>query len=255
MTPLERKTRRLFHPESNRIVMLPLDHGISDGMVEGLDDVPTLLNLVSTNSVQAVVLNKGTARRRIADVPMSTHLGIQLSGSTKHGLPPYAKTLVCTIHEAARLGADFVSLHINIGNDFEDRMLTDLGQVTDDAHLLGIPVLAVIQPEGGQIVDKLDRILIGHCIRLGSELGADIIGVPYSGDSKTFSAAVSTSNSPVVLTGGPSRPLFDDFCELITEAMDCGASGVCIGRNIFQNPEPIAALDRIVGLVHGFTKA
>ncbi len=250
MTPLERKTQHLFHPESNRIVLLPLDHGVHDGMVEGLEDIASMLQLASAHSVQAVVLNKGTARARLADVPLHTHMGIQLSGSTKHGIPPYAKTLVCSINEAARLGADFVSLHINIGNDFEDRMLTDLGQVTDDAHLYGIPVLVVIQPEGGQIVDKLDRILISHCIRIGSELGADMIGVPYSGDPKTFSAAVTASNAPVVLTGGPSRPLFDDFCSLLEEGLNCGARGACIGRNIFQNTDPAMALCRVIDIVH-----
>jgi class I fructose-bisphosphate aldolase len=141
-------------------------------------------------------------------------------------------------------------MHLNIGNDLEDRMLADLGALTDEAHLLGLPVMAVLYAVGGQIVQELDPSLVAHCIRLGGELGVDLIGVPYSGDAESFGAAAAASPAPVVIVGGQSRPDFDSFLGMAAEALDAGAAGVAVGRNIFQNPDPLARLDQLAALVH-----
>ena len=130
-------------------------------------------------------------------------------------------------------------------------MLTDFGMVTDEAHALGIPVMATIYARGGQIVNELDSSLIAHSIRLGGELGADVVCVPYSGDPQSFSLAVACCPVPVLATGGPNQPDWKSFKAQVGEVMQAGAAaGVCMGRNIFQHPEPIAALAEICELVH-----
>jgi class I fructose-bisphosphate aldolase len=245
-----RRIARMFDPVSQRIVVLALDHGSSLGMVPGIERIPEILEGLLKRNVQGVVLNKGLARNMGASVPIETNIFIQVSAGTRHGLPDYNKAVICSVSEAMRLGADAISIHVNIGNDLEDRMLMDLGVVTDDAHQLGIPVMATIFPRGGQIVNGLDPSLIADCIRLGAELGPDLVCVPWSGDARSFSAAVKASPTPVLIAGGEIQANFDGYCETMAECMDAGAAGVVVGRNVFQDSDPLARLDRLLDVVH-----
>lgn len=246
-----RRLARLFDPDSGKSLVLALDHGARLGMLPGLANLPLIVDGLASRRVQGVVLNKGFARVHALDVPPQMTMIVQLSGGTKHGEPPYSSSLVCSPVEAARLGADGVGLHINIGNEYEDRMLSDLGQATDDAHSLGLPLLATICPRGRSVVNELDPYLIAHCIRVGAELGADIVCAPYSGHAPSFAEAVEASPAPVLVAGGPGKPDFDSFLAMLGEALDTGAAGVCIGRNIFEQPDPLARLDAVIATVHG----
>lgn len=242
MNACSRRCQRLFHPHSHTSLLLPLDHGISEGMIQGLDNMSSLLKGLDPQVVQGVILHKGMAAALLEELDPRINLIIHLSAGTRHAIPPYAKSLVCSVQEAVRLGADAVSVHVNMGNDCEDRMLTDLGMVTDEAHLLGIPVLAMIYARGGQIVNELDPTLVAHSIRLGAEMGADLVKVPYSGDPESFSKAVRACPVPVLIAGGPKKSDYKTFLHMVAEAMDCGAQGVSIGRNIFQHHNPAKAL-------------
>jgi class I fructose-bisphosphate aldolase len=162
-----RKLSRLFDARSGRTVLVPLDQGVGEGMLPGLDDFPGLLGMIRDFPVQGVVLNKGALRSCLSELPANIQAAAQLSGGTRHAVPPYIRSLVCSVHEALRLGADLVVAQVNIANDLEDRMLGDLGAVCDEAHNLGVPALAVIQPKGDRIVNEMDPSLICHCIRLG----------------------------------------------------------------------------------------
>jgi len=246
-----RKVTRLFDPASGRAVLLPLDHGVGEGMLPGIEDIPGLLAMIREFPVQGVVLNKGPLRTCLAEVPAALQVAGQLSGGTRHAVPPYARSLVCSTHEAARLGADLVAVQVNIANDLEDRMLADLGLACDDAHNLGMPILAIIQPKGDRIVNEMDPSLICHCIRLGAELGADIVGVPYSGDAKSFARTCEAVSPPVLITGGPSRPDFASFLSMVGQALSAGAAGTCVGRNVLQQADPREALAQLVAVVHG----
>jgi class I fructose-bisphosphate aldolase len=247
----DRKLARLFHPQTGKTVIAPLDHGVMEGMLAGLEELPRLLEMVGEFPVQGIMLNKGALRAYLPDVPLYAMAVAQLSGGTRHCLPPYARSLMCGTAEALRLGADMVAVQVNIANELEDRMLADMGAIVDEAHGLGVPVLALIAPKGDRVVNEVDTSLINHCIRLGAELGADVTGVPYSGDARSFSRAVAASSAPVLVTGGPSRADFKGFATMVADALAAGAAGACIGRNVFQNPNPREALRRIVEIVHG----
>lgn len=250
MIGILRKLKRFFPAPDGRAVILSLDHGASEGMLAGLGRLPELIDQLNGRNVQGVVLNKGYARSQGLALHASTPLIMQLSAGTRHGLPAWNKALVCSVPEALRLGADAVSIQINIGNELEDRMLADFGSVTEEAHQHGLPVLAVIYAKGDRIVKELDPSLINHCIRLGGELGADMVSVPYTGDAASFSVAVQSCPAPVLVAGGPPQSGFDAFLRMTGEALECGAAGVCMGRNIFQQEQPIEALDKLIELVH-----
>lgn len=246
-----RKLQRFFLNPSRRTVLLALDHGLSEGMAPGIATIPELIENAHKNSLQGIILNKGLARAHAASLSPEVLLVVQLSAGTRHGIPSYNKSVVCSIPAAQRLGADAVCMQLNIGNDLEDRMISDFGMLTDEAHLAGLPVIALLYPRGGQIVNEFDPSLIAHCIRLGGELGADLICTPFSGEASSFGDAIAASPAPVLVGGGPSQPEFSGELKMIGEALECGASGVCIGHNIFQRPDPLQCMEQIVRLVHG----
>ena len=138
-----------------------------------------------------------------------------------------------------------------LAGPFSGMMLADMGAIVDEAHGLGVPVLALITPKGERVINETDPSLINHCIRLGAELGADVTGVPYSGDARSFGRAVAASSARVLVTGGPSRADFKSFATMVEAALGAGACGTCIGRNVFQHPNPVEAMRRIVEIVHG----
>lgn len=246
-----RKAARLFHPQSKRTLILPLDHGLSEGLLPGLEDLGELMRSMQHLPIQGVLLHKGMVMAYAPEIRLNQSIIVHLSAGTRHGLPLYNKALVCSVPEALRLGADMVSMHINIGNDLEDRMLSDLGACIEEAHQFGVPILAMIYARGGQIINENDPALVAHSIRIGAELGADIIKVPYSGHQQTFARAVASCQNPVVVGGGPKNGDFKLFLRTIREVLDTGVAGLCIGRNIFQQDNPGKAMEEICTVLHG----
>ena len=169
------RLERIMNRETGRTVIVPMDHGVTVGPIEGLIDMKTTVNQVATGGANAIVIHKGLVegghRRRGKDVGLIIHL----SGSTSLSPFPNAKTLVCTVEEAIKLGADALSIHVNVGNGTEREMLADLGWVAREARDLGMPLLAMMYPRGERIKDEYDPKVIAHVARLGAELGADII--------------------------------------------------------------------------------
>ena len=244
------RMERIMNRETGRMVIVPMDHGVTVGPIEGLIDMKNTVNQVASGGANAIVIHKGLVegghRRRGKDVGLIIHL----SGSTALSPFPNAKTLVCTVEEAIKLGADAVSVHINIGNGSEKEMLSDLGHVARTAAEWGMPVLAMMYPRGEKIQDEYDVNVIKHVARLGAELGADIIKCSYTGSVESFREVVLGCPVPVVIAGGPKMSSDREILEMVKGAVEAGGAGVSIGRNIFQHREPNRMVGAISLLVH-----
>ena len=250
MNGTNRRFKRLFDQKSGNSLILALDHGANEGMIEGLGSIQSILESLPASGVQGVILNKGLARHYGHLVPLDVNLIIQLNAGTRHGSPAYNKNIVCSITEALRLGADAVSMHVNIGNELEDRMLVDLGEITDEAHQFGLPVLATVLARGSQIVNEHDSSLVAHCIRIGAELGPDIVAVSSADNGGTFVKAVAASPIPVLVTGGPLGQNVEGAMNNTKQGLESGCKGCCIGRNIFQTENPIESLEKFAQIAH-----
>jgi len=243
----ERRLRRLL--PDGRIVMVPMDHGVSDGPIQGLQDMQAIISkLADGSSVDAVVVHKGIARK--VDVgPMG--LIVHLSGSTKLAPESRWKVRVCSVLEAIRLGADAASVHINIGAPNEAQMLADLGQVAEECDEYGIPLLAMMYPRGPNISSEHDPDILAHVARVGAELGADLVKTPYSGSFETFKRVVQSCPVPLVIAGGPRAKTDEDVLKMVYDSIRAGAAGVSIGRNVFQHTNPTAMGKALSSIVHG----
>jgi class I fructose-bisphosphate aldolase len=148
------------------------------------------------------------------------------------------------------LGADAVSIHVNIGNGHESAMLRDFGQVSRECERLGIPLLAMMYPRGEKIKDEYDVSVVKHAARVGNEMGADIVKVSYTGSSEGFREVVAGVTVPVVIAGGEKMNSDQDILEMVKGAMDAGAAGTSIGRNVFQHNDPAKLVRAMAAIVH-----
>ncbi|MCD6224908.1 MAG: fructose-bisphosphate aldolase, partial [Deltaproteobacteria bacterium] len=149
-----------------------------------------------------------------------------------------------------KLGADAVSIHMNIGDDNEKDMLKDFGRVSYEARTWGVPLLAMVYPRGKKIKDEYDVKYVKHAARVGDEMGADIVKVSYTGSPESFREVVAGCSVPVVIAGGEKMDSDKAILEMVKGSIDAGGSGVSIGRNVFQHKDPTRMVQAISLIVN-----
>lgn len=252
MTLLGKRIRveRIINRNTSKTVIVPMDHGISVGPIDGVIDMKKAIQNVSEGGANAIVEHKGLVGEGHREQGSDIGLIIHMSASTALSPYPHAKTLVCTVEEAIKLGADAVSIHVNLGNGQEKEMLQDFGKVSYEARTWGMPLLAMIYPRGDKIKDEYDVGVIKHAARVGDEMGADIVKVSYTGSPESFREVVEGCSIPVVIAGGEKMDSDRDILEMVKGSIDAGGAGVSIGRNVFQHSDPKLIVRAISSIVH-----
>ena len=242
------RLRRLLGPDGKGVVV-PMDHGVSDGPVAGLVRPAEALARVRDGGADSVIVHKGLVRTL---APALGDLGFWLHVSAGTGLnpDPNDKRVVATVEEALRLGADGVSCHVNVGAKEESRMIEDLGRLATDCDRLGVPLLAMMYPRGHEIRDPHDLAHVQRVARLGYELGADVIKVPYTGSPESFRDVVRGVDVPVLVSGGPKSKADRDFLHMVHGSLEAGGAGVSVGRNLWQHADPTGMTRAVARLVH-----
>ena len=243
------KTRRLgrIFRDDGKTVVVPMDHGVSAGAIEGIADIRKTVNLVAQGGADAVLVHAG-----IAKTVDTTRLGLilHLSGATSLTNDPNWKTQLCSVKEAVRLGADAVSVHINVGSEHEQTMLENFSRTLDECDDYSMPLLAMMYPRGPKIQDEHSYEVVSHAVRLGYELGADIVQTNYTGHVEDFRDVVNCVRVPVVVAGGPKANSASQCLRTVYESIKAGAAGVSIGRNVFQHKDPTVMTRAIAEIVH-----
>jgi len=230
-----------------RYLVVPMDHGLTLGAVKGLDALEETVSAVTRGGADAVLTQKGVAPRVHPNKHDAGYV-VHCNGSTAVGPDENDKRQTATVEEAIRLGADAVSYHVNVASEYEREQLSGLAELTNEASRFGMPVLAMCYVRGHD-VDATDPELVAHAVRLGEELGADVIKTSYTGDAESFEPVVRATSKPVVIAGG-SRGTDFETVEMVRGAMDAGAAGVSMGRSIFQHDDPEAITRAVAGVVH-----
>ena len=230
-----------------KMLCIPMDHGISNGPIEGLSDPHSIIYQCESHGLTSVIINKGILKT----LPKPTKVGIlvHLSGSTTLSLSPNRKMLTGNVEEAIRLGADGISLHINIGGKEEPEMLEQLGMIAHQCHQWNMPLLAMMYPRGEKIKEPHDPEIVAHVSRIGAECGADIVKTVYTGDIDSFSKVVKSTPVPIVIAGGPKAKSDYDVLQMTEDAMKAGAKGVTYGRNIFAHKNPQRMVHALAAII------
>jgi len=244
------RMERIMDRKTNRTVIAPMDHGVSIGPVKGIINISETIEKIVHGGANAVLMHKGIVEQGHRGYGKDIGLIVHLSASTSLSPDPNNKVLVTSVEKAIQMGADAVSVHVNIGSKTEHHMLMELGDIAETCSQWGMPLLGMMYPRGQEIKDEDDVELVKHAARVGSELGVDIIKTNYTGDPDSFKKVVEGTLVPVVIAGGQKVETERELLEMVKDSLEVGGSGVAFGKNFFQYKSPEKITEAIFGVVH-----
>jgi putative autoinducer-2 (AI-2) aldolase len=239
---LANRLNLIIRPETGRTVMLAVDHGYFQGPTTGLEQPRTMLPPLLPYA-DTIMLTRGVLRSSI-EPSSATPVVLRVSGGTSILKELSHEGVVTCMEEALRLNAVAVAHSIFVGGEGERESLLNLGKLVDEGMRWGMPVLAVTAV-GREMVR--DARYLGLASRIAAELGASVVKTYYC---EEFEKVVEGCPVPVVIAGGPKLDTMADVFQLTYDAINRGAVGVDMGRNIWQSEHPVAAIQAVRAIVH-----
>ena len=238
---LKNRLSRIFSPRSGKTVMLAVDHGYFQGPTTGLKDLrKTVSPLISY--ADCLFITRGMVRNCI-DPKWDTSICLRVSGGSSILGELSKEDVIVSMEEAIRLNAAAVGMSIFVGAANEDRTIANLGRLVNEAERYGMPVLAVTAV--GRDMAR-DARYLGLACRMAAEIGAHFVKTYYCED---FQKVVAGCPVPIVIAGGKKMPETDAL-KMTENAIREGASGVDMGRNIFQSERPVGMIKAVRAIVH-----
>ncbi len=241
---MKNRMSRIFNPENGRTVMLAVDHGFFLGPTKDLE-VPrkTIEPLLPYSD--ALMLTRGVLRTSV-NPDTSVPIVLRVSGgSSILGKNLANEGITVSMEDAVRLNVAAVALSIFVGTEYEHQTLLNLARLVDEAQPYGIPVLAVTAV--GKELEKRDARYLSLCCRIAAEFGASFVKTYYCDD---FETVVDSCPVPIIIAGGPKLETELDVLNLASHAVQKGAAGVDMGRNIWQSPHPVPMIQAVRSVVH-----
>jgi putative autoinducer-2 (AI-2) aldolase len=239
---LQNRINRILKPDTGRTVMLAIDHGYFLGPTSGLESPwETVAPLLP--HADSLMLTRGTLRQCIppgTDIPIV----MRMSGGTSILTELSNEGLTVAVEDAIRLNATAITLSVFVGEEGERTTLLNMARLIDEGQRYGIPVLAVTAV--GKSMNR-DARYLGLACRISAELGAHMVKTYYC---EGFEEIVANTPVPIVIAGGKKIPE-KDAVQLAYNAIQAGASGVDMGRNIFQSDCPVGMIKAVRGVVQG----
>ena len=239
---MKNRLARIFNPESGRTVLLAIDHGYFQGPTTGLERIDINI-LPLTPYADSLMLTRGILR---SIVPPSTTKPVVLraSGGTSILKELSNEELAVDVDDSVRLNVCAMAVQVFIGAEYEKESITNMTRLIDMGIRNGIPTLAVTAV--GKDMAR-DARYFRLATRICAELGAHIIKTYYI--EKDFETVCASCPVPIVMAGGKKIPELDAMT-MAYNAVQQGASGVDMGRNIFQSEAPIAMIQAVRAVVH-----
>jgi fructose-bisphosphate aldolase, class I len=243
---------RFFYPHSRLGMIVPMDHGLTIGPVEGLKNVSEIANWIGHPGITGIIAHKGMAERLGArGLLRGMGVIIHLNGMSTLSGKSDQKELLTSVETAICLGADAVSVQVNFDGSNDAHNLKLLGTVVDEAQSCGLPVLTMLYDK--VLSEKSEQRIhrMRHLMRVTMELGTDLlkIGAPDGGLGEIPPLLEGLSEDvPIFFAGGMITS--DTELVALTEcAIQHGGAGLCVGRNVFQRPSPMETLNRLSSLL------
>lgn len=247
------RMQRLFDPLSKRALFLPIDHGTTLGPLSGLTDIPNLVKQMNESGYQTVIAHKGIIQM-LAENPEVYGMDymLHLSASTTMGPDSSFKQQVTSVEHALRLGVSGISVHTNLGVLHEPEMIKELGEICDQAYNWGLPLLVMMNvvKDGNTTNIHSHGKKIAHAIRLAGELGADMVKVECPTNLDMLPEVINAFPIPVLIAGGIKTDSKLKWFQSLESCLEAGAKGLCIGRNVFEDENPLAMGQALNALVH-----
>jgi putative autoinducer-2 (AI-2) aldolase len=239
---MQNRLARIFQPRTGRTVMLAIDHGYFQGPTSGLERVD--LNIVPlVPHADALMVTRGVLRSVVPPI-IRQGLVIRASGGPSILKELSNEQLAIDVDDAVRLGASALAVQVFIGGEFETQSVQNMTRLIDEGYRRGIPVLGVTAV-GKELVR--DARYLGLATRMIAELGAQMVKTYYC--ESGFERVVAGCPVPIIMAGGKKLPELEALT-MARRAIDAGAAGVDMGRNIFQSEASIAMIQAVRAVVH-----
>ena len=239
---MQNRLSRIFNPDSGRTVMLAFDHGYFQGPTTGIERmdlaIPPLIPYADV-----LMCTRGALRSSIS--PTANKPVVLRSSAGQSILTELSNELVAVdIEDAIRLNAAAITAQVYIGAEHEHKSIANVVKLIDTGNRYGIPTLAVT----GVGADMArDARYFGLATRIAAEIGAHYVKSYFIEDG--FARVVAGCPVPIVIAGGKKLPEADALT-MAYRAVDQGAAGVDMGRNIFQSDSPVAMIQAVGAVVH-----
>ncbi len=236
---------RVFNPESGKTVMLAFDHGYFQGPTTGLERIDVTI-LPLAQYAAALMLTRGVLRSLIPPA-LPNSIVMRSTGGPSILKELSNERLAVSVEDGVRLNVAAMAVQVYIGGQYETQTVHNMTRLVDMGNRYGIPVLGVTAV--GKELTR-DARYIGLATRICAELGAAFVKTYFVPGFETVTAACPV---PIVIAGGKKLPELDAL-QMAYDAIDQGASGVDMGRNIFQSDAPIAMIKSVREVVHNRMK-
>lgn len=239
---MKNRLSRIFNPETGRTVMLAIDHGYFQGPTTGLERID--LNIVPLMpQADALMMTRGILRTTVPP-SITKPIVMRCSGGPSILKELSNEHLAVDIEDAIRMNVSAITLQVFIGGEFESRSVHNMTRLVDMGMKYGIPTMAVTAVGKDMVRDaKYFRLACRMC----AELGVQIVKTYYVPED--FETITSSCPVPIVMAGGKKLPELDALT-MAYNAVQQGASGVDMGRNIFQSTAPKAMMTAVTKVVH-----
>ncbi len=224
------------------------EHGPKDFNLKNVDPQSIIDIAEKSKSYTGIILLPGTAEKYYDVKKNNVPLIVKLNSKTSFNHDDPLSLQNCSVKRAKKLGAKAVGYTIYPGSKYEQQMYVELGRIIEEAHKENLKVIVWSYPRGNN-VDEMNTDVIAYAARIASELGADYIKLKYNNDKPGFEWILKNSGKAKVLVSGGSKKSLKEEFEIIKEVLSLGASGIAIGRNVWQDEKPISFSKAIEGLV------
>jgi len=238
---IRNRLSHIFNPKTGKTVMLAVDHGYFQGSITGLRNLREAVTPLIPYA-DSLFITRGMLRTSI-DPKKDFSICLRVSGGPSILGELSNEDITTSLEEAIRLNAFSVGMSIFVGASNEDRTISNLGRLVNEAERYGMPVLAVTAV--GKEMGRSARYL-GLACRIAAEMGAHFVKTYYC---EGFQSVVEGCPVPVVMAGGKKIPE-KEALQMTANAIKEGASGVDMGRNIFQSDKPVGMIQAIRAIVH-----
>jgi DhnA family fructose-bisphosphate aldolase class Ia len=250
------RLRRFFR--HHRTVIIAMDYPMYGGSSLGLEDPIKLIKTVASTEADGVIVSPWVIKRGVDSFGQLAIVARLDGGNTSLGSRVDQALNTSTVEQAFTYGAEMVAINVFIGGDNEPEMLYKLGNTAEQCEKVGLPLMAEMIPAGSldyhfgrkseKEVGNTNPVAISS--RIGAEFGGDIIKTIFPGDLKGFEMIVQTATVPVVVAGGPKNGSDEEFLRMVESCIRAGASGITMGRNVWQRPHVEGIIAALCAIVH-----
>lgn len=247
------RTRHLLFKDSPNGLIVPIDHGFTLGPIKGLSDMAEITTWIRDENISSIVAHKGMIENLMLTNALHPSTGVILHMT---GMPTISnkendKALLTQLSTAVKMGVDAVSIQLNYCEENFMKNMDILAEVVDDAHEHGLPLLLMLYDKFNEVNSEQKLSRIKTLVRIACEAGCDALklGLPAETDELVEILSARLDSTKVFFAGGA----FDDdvltLCQKTQVAMSFGASGMCIGRNVFQAEQPREVVAKLADVI------